>query len=43
MDVGNPNNFPRLLDLLRNRSNMLQKESGVTGEIIRISTSMAFE
>src|SRR5260370_27997598 len=26
MDVGNPNNFPRLLDLCRNRLEYLQKE-----------------
>ena len=35
MDVGNPNNFPRLLDLCRNRLEYVQKEiwgHGVTDE-----------
>jgi len=33
MDVGNPNNFPRLLDLCRNRLEYVQKEIWVTARL----------
>jgi threonine synthase len=46
MDVGNPNNFPRLLDLCRNRLEYVQKEiwgHGATDEETLAAMKMVYE